>query len=488
MAFNAAADHSGKDTLPLVVDLDGTLLKTDLLYEALFLLLGVKPLDAIRSVFSLRGGKAAFKASLADSAVLDLHSLPMDEEVLALIRKARAGGRPVYLASASDRRYVEALAAHVGLFDGIFASDGAVNLGGSAKAKVLTEAFGAGGYDYIGNDTVDLPVWSSARTAYVADPRPGLLKAARQVAQDVRPLTPRPRNLGHYLRAVRVHQWLKNLLILVPGLAAHVTDPAAYGVALLALLSFSLCASSVYLLNDLLDLRNDRGHATKRNRPFAAGTLPLIHGFWLFPALLAVSLLLALLVSPLFLAVLAAYYTLTLGYSLWIKRLMMLDVVVLAGLYGIRVVAGSAAFAVPLSEWLIAFCIFLFLSLALVKRAAELVSRQNAGRGDPAGRGYRLIDLPVLEMLASASGFVAVLVLALYINSPDVARLYAHAQMLWAGCLILMYWVGRILVLTHRGEMHDDPVVFAATDRNSLVCCGLLVLVVLASSIPGAAL
>ncbi len=483
MASDIAAASAGKGLPPLVVDLDGTLLKTDLLYEALFLLLGAKPLEAVASVFSLRHGKAAFKSRLADSAVLDLQSLPMDEEVLALIQKARADGRRVYLASASDRRYVEALASHVGLFDGVFASDGVVNLGGHAKAKVLIEAFGKGGYDYIGNDTVDLPVWATARTAYIADPNPALLKAARQVAQDVQPLSPRPRGVAHYLRALRVHQWLKNLLILVPGLAAHVSDPAAYGMALLALLSFSLCASSVYLLNDLLDLRSDRVHATKRNRPFAAGTLPLIHGFRMFPVLLVLSLLLALLVSPLFLAVLAAYYALTLGYSLWIKRLMMLDVVVLAGLYGLRVVAGAAAFAVPLSEWLIAFCVFLFLSLALVKRASELVGRLNTGRGDPAGRGYRLIDLPILEMLASASGFVAVLVLALYINSPDVSDLYAHAYMLWAGCLIMLYWIGRILLLTHRGEMHEDPVVFAATDRNSLVCGGLFVLVVLVSSI-----
>lgn len=473
--------------VPLVVDLDGTLLKTDLLYEALFLLLGADPPAVLRAVAALPGGKAAFKARLADAAVLDLHRLPVDEEVLDLVRRARAQGRPVWLASASDTRWVEAFAEHTGLFDGVLASDGRNNLGGHAKAQALVAAFGEGGFDYVGNDPVDVPVWAKARVAWVADPRPGLVAAAGRVAGEVRTLSPRPRSARHYLRAMRVHQWLKNLLIFVPGIAAHVTDPLAYAKGLLAFLAFGLCASGVYLLNDLLDLGSDRAHATKRNRPFAAGILPLVDGFRLCPLLLLAALALALAVSPAFLAVLAAYYVMTLGYSLRIKRVLMLDVVVLAGLYGVRVVAGAAAFAVPLSEWLIALCIFLFLSLALVKRVAELAARLAQGRGDPEGRAYRLADLPLLEMLATASGLVAVLVLALYINSPDVVRLYALPQALWAGCLVLLYWLGRILILTHRGVMHDDPVVFAVTDRVSLLCGGFLGLIVLVAALGGGA-
>ncbi len=473
-----------KRQLPLVVDLDGTLLKTDLLFEALFELLATAPLRALRTPLWLRGGKAGFKIRLADVAVLRLHEMPLNEAVLDLVRTAKAEGRPVYLASASDARYVRALADHLGLFDGVFATDAHTNLAGAAKERVLVEAFGAGGFDYVGNATVDLGVWRSARTAYVVDAAPGLIRAANRVCADVRILSPRARRVSDYLRALRMHQWLKNLLILVPGLAAHVLlDPAAILAALLAFLSFSLCASSVYLLNDLLDLGSDRAHATKRHRPFAAGTVPLVHGVLMFPVLLAAALLLAVAVSPGFLLVLVCYYALTLGYSLLIKRKLMVDVVVLACLYGMRVVAGAVALGLPLSKWLIAFSIFLFLSLALVKRAAELANRLKEGRPDPAGRAYRLQDLPVLEMLATASGFAAVLVMAFYVDSPEVLPLYRHPELLRLAGLVLICWIGRILILTHRGEMHEDPVVFAMTDRSSLAAGAALGAIVVAASL-----
>lgn len=466
-----------------MVDLDGTLLRTDLLYEALFVLLASKPFSALRVPGWLGAGKAAFKAQLADAVLLDLHTLPMDDGVLALIREARAGGRKVYLASASDGRYVRAFADHVGLFDGVYASDGRVNLGAGNKARVLVDAFGPHGFDYVGNAAADEPVWAQARVAYVANAPASVTQAARRACATVRVVSDLRPGLRDYARAVRVHQWLKNLLILVPGLAGHALAPAALGNALLAFLSFSLCASSVYLLNDLLDLGSDRRHATKRNRPFASGAVPLVHGMLLFPLLLAASLGLGLLISPAFLAVLGLYYGLTLAYSFVLKRQLVIDVVMLACLYGMRLVAGGVAFAVPLSEWLIAFAIFLFLSLALVKRVIELVACREQGKGDPAGRAYRLSDLPMLEMLAASSGFVAVLVLALYVHSPEVATLYRHPRLLWLGCLILTFWMCRTLILSHRGAMHDDPVVFAATDRVSLLCGALLGAVVLGASL-----
>jgi len=289
--------------------------------------------------------------------------------------------------------------------------------------------------------------------------------------------------LKELIRAVRPHQWLKNLLIFVPLLAAHAIAAGSLTASLLAFLSFGFCASSVYLLNDLLDLANDRRHPSKCRRPFAAGLIPLTHGLVLIPILIVISVVLALGLPRLFLVVLASYYLLTLGYSLWLKRRVMVDVVLLACLYGIRVVAGGVAVAVPLSVWLVAFSLFLFFSLALVKRCTELIDHVGKGAGDPPGRGYRQEDLPILESMATASGYISVLVLALYINNPVVGHLYTVPELLWPICAILLYWISRILVLTHRGEMHDDPVIFAVTDRISLISGVLMVLAGVAASL-----
>ena len=297
---------------------------------------------------------------------------------------------------------------------------------------------------------------------------------------DSDPRRPAP---AEYLRALRPQQWLKNALIFVPGLAGHVTAPPAYGIALLAFIAFCLCASAAYVLNDLADVAFDREHPAKRLRPFASGALPAAHGMYLVPLLLVAALALALWVSPAFVVVLAGYCLVTLADSFWLKRILMLDVVVLACLYGLRVVAGGVAFGVPLSEWLVAFSVFLFLCLALIKRAAELAGRARAGRGDPPGRAYRLDDLPILEALSAASGFAAIVVLALYVNNPVVAKLYGFPQALWGIGLVLAYWLSRLLILTHRADMHDDPVAFAATDANSLVCAALLVAIGIGASL-----
>lgn len=471
------------DGVPLVVDLDGTLLKTDLLYEALFVLLAAHPLTALRAPLWRKEGKTAFKTRLIDAVLLDLHTLPVNHAVLDLMREARAAGRRVYLASASDRRYVQAFADRMGGFDGVCAPDVASDHGAEDTARSLTVLFGEGGFDYVGASMADVSVWQAARTAYAVNASAAVVRAARAVSADVRVVKGPGAGVGDYLRAMRLHQWAKNLLVLVPGLAAHVFSVDALGHAALAFLSFSLCASSVYLLNDLLDLRNDRQHVRKRLRPLASGMVPLSHGVALFPLLLLASLTAALLLSPAFVAVLAGYYVLTLAYSLVLKRYLIIDVLTLSSLYGVRLVAGGVAFGVPLSEWLVAFSTFLFLSLALVKRVTELIGRHRQGIGDPAGRAYGLDDLPVLEMLAASSGFVSVLVFILYIRSPDVVVLYHHPKLLWGGGLVLIYWLCRIMVLTRRGEMHDDPVIYAVTDRVSLLCGLLLVLVLVGAAL-----
>ncbi len=468
---------------PLVVDLDGTLIKTDLLIESFLVLLGAHPLKALGSLSALSRGKAALKARIADEVVIDLHTLPLNQPLLARLRAEKAAGRALYLASASDRRYVEPLAAHLGLFDGVFASDGHRNLAGPAKAQRLCEAFGEGGFDYVGDALVDMAVWDRAAGVLVVAPSPAL-------RQTVCARFPHAEVIGEHIiqpkdwvKALRLHQWLKNLLIFVPLLAAHAINTGSLATSLVAFFSFGFCASSVYLLNDLLDLAHDRRHPSKCRRPFAAGLIPLKYGLALIPVLILVSMLLALDLPRLFLAVLALYYLLTLAYSLWLKRRMMVDVVLLACLYGIRVVAGGVAVAVPLSVWLVAFSLFLFFSLALVKRCAELIDHAGKGAGDPSGRGYRQEDLPILLPMATASGYLSVLVLALYINNPVVGRLYAAPELLWPICTILLYWISRVLVLTHRGDMHDDPVIFAVTDRVSLISGALIVLAGMAASL-----
>jgi 4-hydroxybenzoate polyprenyltransferase len=317
-------------------------------------------------------------------------------------------------------------------------------------------------------------VWHVAQDALVVGASRKFAASVQRRYPDARVFDARRPRLKDYLRALRIHQWLKNLLIVVPSVAAHRFGLENLTLLGVAFLSFSFCASSAYLANDLLDLHSDRAHSTKRNRPLAAGRIPLIQGIVLAPALLLAAALLGLALPREFLAILGGYYVLTMAYSLWLKRKVTIDVLTLACLYGVRLLAGSVALAVPLSPWLVAFSIFLFLSLAIIKRCTEVIDRIEKGKGDPAGRGYILRDLPMLEAMAAATAYVAVMVFSLYINSPAVLELYRAPVYLWLICLVLFYWITRILLLTHRGEMHDDPVVFAATDSKSLICGALI--------------
>ncbi|MCW3476887.1 UbiA family prenyltransferase [Limobrevibacterium gyesilva] len=466
---------------PLVVDLDGTLIKSDLLVESFSVLLSTMPLRGPDALAALRGGRAAFKARVAEQVALDVASLPLNPQLLAYLQAEKARGRRLVLASAAHESYARAIAAHTGLFDAVFASDGQTNLKGAAKSRALCAAFGQGGFDYAGNSPADLEVWKDAGGVVAVNASPGLIRTVKARFPGAVILDPRATRLQDYLQAIRVHQWLKNLLIFVPAFTAHQFDVPTALACFAAFASFSLGASGLYLLNDLLDLRNDRAHSTKRHRPFAAGTLDLVAGIRLCFATVLVSTLIGLVLPWKFLAVLAAYYTLSAGYSVFLKRQPTIDVLTLACLYGIRLLAGAVAISVALSPWLLMFSIFFFLCLALVKRSTELIDRLKKGAGDPPGRSYRLDDLPILQTMASTSGYVSVLVFVLYVNSPTVAALYASPEKLWLIPMILLYWISRIMILTQRGEMHDDPVLFAARDRTSLVCAGLMALIVLAS-------
>ncbi|WP_439533388.1 UbiA family prenyltransferase [Polymorphobacter sp.] len=454
---------------PLVVDLDNSLIRTDLLYEAGFAYLGDHPRGIVPLLARLVEGKAAVKMHLARHVDIDATTLPYNADVLARIEAARAAGRPVHLASASPEKFVRAVAAHLAVFDDVhFTSDG-VNLGAANKARHLNGLFGEKGYDYIGDSRADLPVWRSAHSAIAIGPSSGV---ARQLRRDhpTAEIVPVERgSLKTWLKALRVHQYAKNMLVFVPLIVGQHLGAQDLGRALLAFIAFSLCASSVYIINDLVDLSSDRRHRSKKRRPFAAGTLALRQGAIAAPLLLLASFAVAIAVSPVFLGVLIVYFALTTAYSFSLKRKMIVDVVALAMLYTIRVVGGAAAISVTPSEWLLAFSMFMFTSLALIKRYVELAALLDDSRPDPSNRNYKVADLPIVAALAAASGFNAVTVFALYVTSPKVQTLYRHPELLWVICPILMYWIARALMMAHRRHLDDDPIVFALKDKVSRI-------------------
>lgn len=471
------------DRTPLVVDVDGTLIKSDLLLEAALQFVATQPWRCWRLLVWLFAGKAALKAHLAAAVAVPTETIPLRPETLAAMDQARAAGQPVWLASASDRRWVEQIAARVGGIDGVLGSDGHTNLAGGRKAAALVARFGEGGFDYAGDQPVDLPVWAAARGQLVVAHDAALERRVRDRFPHATVIARPRRPFALHLRALRPHQWAKNLLVFLPILAGHsLTNVHAIAAAIAAFVAFCCAASGAYVINDLLDLPGDRDHQRKRNRPFASGDLPIIAGLFMAPLLLGGAGLLAAVLTPRFAAVLAGYVVLTLAYSLVLKRKVLIDIIVLGGLYTIRVLGGVAATSEPQSQWLLMFSLFLFLSLAAVKRCSELVARREAGKPPPLGRGYRLDDLQVLFPLASAAGYLAVLVVALYLYSPDVTRLYHHPTRMWLVCPLLLYWISRVLLKSNRDEMHDDPVIFALTDRVSWAT-GLALAFVVAVSI-----
>ena len=436
-----------------------------------------------RAALALSGGRARLKRVLAEGVEIDVATLPYDQDVIAYIRTWREAGGRTALVTASDAELARTIAAHLGLFDEVHGSDGSYNLKGPNKADFLRDRFGAAGYAYMGDAAADLPVWATAARAITVNAPPGLRREAERVAGQTEHLTTAPRSLAAYAKALRPHQWLKNLLVFLPTFAAHEYGAGHLGLALLAFVSFSLVASGVYLLNDLLDLGADRAHPRKRERPFASGRVPLAHGAVMALLLFGLGAASALALGGAFTAVMLCYFGLTTAYSLYLKRQIVIDIVVLAGLYTIRIVAGGVATGIDLSVWLLAFSIFFFLSLAAVKRQAELVDSAGRGALTASGRGYAVDDLPIISMIAICAGYVSVLVMALYVNSPAVVELYDRPDFLWGISAVLLYWVTSMVMTAHRGQMHDDPVVHAVKDRVSLACFVLiLIFAVLAAS------
>jgi 4-hydroxybenzoate polyprenyltransferase len=466
---------------PLIVDLDGTLIKSDLLVESFFVRFASNPASVFGMFFALQGGKAAMKEVIAQKVDLDATSLPYDETVLGLIISARAMGRPVYLASASNAKFVSAVADHLGLFNGWFASNATINNSANNKAALLVETFGEAGFDYIGNDEADLPVWAAAAQRIGVRVPSKLSDKVAKLGVEIVETEKEASILKRWTKLIRVHQYAKNALVFLPLFAAHKFDLHSILTCVVAALAFSLCASSVYIFNDLVDLAADRAHPTKKARPLASGAIPILHGAIAMPLFLLASLALAALASWPFFGVLLFYFVLTTAYSCWLKMKMLIDVVVLAMLYTLRVIGGAAAIGVSVSEWLLAFSMFLFASLALIKRYIELGVLFDEDLPDPTNRNYRLGDMQIVATLAAASGFNAVTVFALYISSDTVHSLYSHPQFLWLVCPILMYWISRVLMMAHRRFVHDDPIIFALKDRVSLIAGALIAVFMIAA-------
>jgi 4-hydroxybenzoate polyprenyltransferase/phosphoserine phosphatase len=450
---------------PLVVDLDGTLTPTDTLVESFFALLKREPATAMRAPLWLLKGRATLKSEVASRAELDVDHLPLRDDLVAYLHEQRAAGRRIVLATAADESIASAIAHRLDLFDAVLSSDGRRNLKGNAKLAAIREHVGAD-FVYAGDSSADLPVWLGARGAILVGAAPSVAAQVHRSSVPVeREFVTRVAGTRVWLKALRAHQWLKNVLIFLPLLTsfsfAHLNQLL---VAVLAFLAFSLMASATYMANDIWDLSSDRQHPRKRHRPFASGMLPIQRGVPVAAALLIVASGVAWLVSPAFTLILLIYLVATSSYSWFLKEYVLVDVVMLALLYTLRVLAGAIAIQVRVTPWLLAFCVFTFFSLALVKRCSELVSFQRAGQARTRGRDYQVADLVVLWPLGVGAGLCSIVVFGLFVTAVTESGRYANVSLLWGVGVGLIYWISRLWIKTARGEMHDDPIVFTLKD------------------------
>ena len=465
--------------LPLVADLDGTLIRSDLLLESFLLLARQKPWLLFSVPLWLRRGRSHLKQRIAESVDFNAEYLPYNAEFIAWLKEEKAAGRKLVLATASTRRLAQPVAEHLGIFDEVVASDETVNLKGSRKLEALKERYGAGGFDYAADARADIPVWREANAAVLVGASAGL---AKQMAGEVTVAREFPKpgfSIKPFIKAIRVRQWVKNILVFLPLLAGQAFgEPELFLKALTAFFAVSLSASSMYIMNDLLDLPSYRRHRTKHKRPFASGALSILTGLWLCPLLMLAGLGIAASLSLETLGLVLLYVVITTFYSFWLKRKMLIDVFVLALLYTLRVLIGSVATGILASPWLLGFSVFTFLSLAAAKRGAELLYLELSGREGVSGRDYYVWDRHVVTALGQGAAFGASLVLALYIQSHEVHLMYAQPSWLWLLVPLILYWLSRIWMVTLRGAMDDDPIVFAVSDRLTWIVAAICAAIV----------
>jgi len=469
---------------PLVVDLDGTLINTDTLHESAIALLREKPFHSLLIPVWLMGGKVALKDRLSSLTGFNPASLPYNHVLIEWLKEKKSQGRELVLCTAAHEKLAQAVAMHLDLFDTVLSTSNEKNLAGKHKAELLAQKYGRGGFDYAGNSAADIEVWRVARSGIVVNASKAVISRAKSVCNVEKVMGGNGVTIKTWVKVFRLHQWVKNLLLFMPLLAAHqFANTQSLSLLAMAFLSFSLCASSVYIANDLLDLESDRRHPRKKFRPFAAGSVAVWKGVVLAPVLAITSIGIATAVGMAFLAWLLVYLALTCAYSLWLKRLVLIDCLTLAGLYTLRIMAGAVAVTVKLSFWLLAFSVFIFLSLAFVKRYAELKLHEPDSKARAHGRGYYATDLPLVQMLGITAGYASVLLLALYLHSESVRQHYSSPEFLWAVVPLMLFWVSWIWMKAHRGQMHDDPLVFASRDLSSRIVGVLLILVFVAASL-----
>lgn len=454
----------------LIVDLDGTLLRSDMLYETFWNAFARKWYAPIVAAKKLLSGKAAMKSYLMGSSDVEIGLLPFDEKIIGYIEAYRNKGGRVALVTATHQSLAKRIAEHLKIFDEVFGSDCDHNLKGTAKAQFLVQRYGRGNFVYMGDAHADLPVWKESCKIVTVNASKSLRKQSKDLDVPTEHLQTLSFSYLPYIKVLRPHQWMKNILVFLPMFASHEFNTLHFMQSIYAFIAFCCIASSVYVLNDLLDLNADRAHPRKRFRPFASGEIAHPFGIWALVSLICVGVIIAQSLGVMFMITLGAYYLITLAYSLVLKRKIVIDICVLAGLYTMRILAGAVATGIELSVWLLAFSIFFFFSLGSVKRQAELVDLSKRNELNTSGRGYTVQDLPIISVISVTAGYISILVMALYINSPAVIELYQTPEVLWGICCVLIYWITRVVFITQRGLMNDDPVVFACTDRTSLIC------------------
>jgi len=484
MLANTADEASSvvaADTTPLYVDLDGTLVATDLLWESFLALVRSQPAELCLLPFWILKGRSHVKACLADRVTVDVAMLPYHSELLSYLRDQHSQGRRIVLATASDKRIARAVADHLRLFESVIGTTRNLNCKGHSKLKAIMDDSGPDGFDYIGDSPADLPIWKAARHCIVVASKAAVPRLVGSVRRPSRVFDAPKDGLRAMFAAMRPHQWVKNLLVLVPLVMSHRLFELAYLIpTLVALIAFCVSASAVYLLNDLFDLPFDRAHPRKKHRPIASGSLSIPVALALAAGLMLVAAGLSATLPWTFGGLLVVYLFATTAYSVFLKRKLMMDVICLASLYTLRMLAGGQAAGITITPWLMAFSMFFFLSLAFVKRYTELDMQQDrVGKID--GRGYHATDIEMIRSLGPASGYVSILVVALYINGPDVQHLYHRPWLIWLICPILLYWISRVWLLAHRHQMPHDPVLFSLRDNQSYLAGFLVGLILLAA-------
>lgn len=471
--------------IPLCVDLDGTLIAGDTLLESCLIAVKRKPYLMFLFPFWILGGKLKFKEKVHQYAEPDYDTLHYRDDVLEFIEDEKQKGRSIILATASSQHIGDRIAEDLGIFDLVLGSGNGINLRSEFKRAELVRRFGEKGFDYMGDSSADIAVFKSSRKSYLVEPSSSVLSETKKIGNLAKVFGEKSAKIPLLIKQIRVYQWVKNLLVFFPVLLAHILPTGNYLVnTLTAFLSFSFIASAVYVLNDLLDLSADRVHQRKKTRPFASGKLSLKYGFAMIPLLLIGGFLPSFLLLPMeFNLILIAYFILTTLYSFILKRIYILDILVLASLYTIRILAGAVAVDVPASPWLLAFSMFIFLSLACVKRFTELYDLSQTNQEKTAGRGYRIDDIGLIKIIGAASGLLSVLVFVLYVNSTEILALYNSPILLYIVAFLILYWILRIWFKAVRGEMHDDPIVFSLRDKGGIFIFILIILLVFGATI-----